>query len=214
MRFIVITSILISLILFTLILGGCSNNILIKKKQSDKYSTQETNQTIWLQHKKELSQINKWQFNGRFGAKTDTENWNGSINWVQNDLQYKINISGPLSSGSILLQGTENFSQLKLSDDTPFIDTDPQQLLQNHTGLKLPVNELRYWLLGLPDPQSKYDTVEINENGQLSRLTQNNWEVSFKRYIPINKLQLPDKIFLVNHEINVRLIIQKWQILS
>lgn len=189
-----------------LTLAACSNNLPIKHTAAEK--------TAWLVHKNSLKHIQGWQFSGRFGAKTDTENWTGSIAWSQEKQQYKISIAGPLSSGSLLLEGEENFAQLQLTDDQSFTDSDPQTLLQNHTGLKLPIHELRYWLLGLPDPQNKTNSIELNEKGQISKLTQNNWEINFKRYTTVDNFQLPDKIFLVNHEINVRLIIQKWQILS
>ena len=196
----------LSLAVISLVLSGCSTTT---PKQHSQFS-----KTTWLQHKNTVDHIQKWQFSGRFSAKTDTENWTGSITWSQNLQKYKINISGPLSTGSIMLEGEENFARLQLSDDQTVTDINPQSLLYAHTGLKLPVNELRYWLLGLPSPQNSYSTVELNEKGQLSKLSQNNWEVKFKRYTTTNKRQLPDKIFLVNHEINVRLIIQKWQIYS
>ena len=177
-------------------------------------ANKEFSQSNWLAHKDTLTHIEKWQFDGRFSAKTDTENWTGSIAWSQNQQEYKINISGPLSTGSIMLEGEEDFALLRLSDTQTATDTDPQSLLYNHTGLKLPVNELKYWLLGLPSPESRYNTVELNKKGQLSKLSQNNWEVTFKRYTTVNNRQIPNKIFLVNHEINVRLIIQKWQIFT
>ena len=193
--------------LLTTLISACSTN-------PSKPNIQQHGKTAWLTHKKALADVQDWQFSGRFGAKTDTENWNGSISWSQHNQQYKINISGPLSSGSIQLEGADNISQLKLSEKDSFVDTDPQSLLQTHTGLKLPVKELRFWLLGLPAPDSHYDAIEINAAGQINHLKQNHWQINFKRYTSVNGKMLPNKIFLKNHEINVRLIIQKWEILS
>ncbi len=193
--------------LLTTLISACSTN-------PSKPNNQQQDKTAWVTHQKALADVQHWQFSGRFGAKTDTENWNGSISWSQHDQQYKINISGPLSSGSIQLEGTDDISLLKLSEKDSFVDTDPQSLLQTHTGLKLPVKELRYWLLGLPAPGSHYDSLEVNTAGQINRLTQNHWQINFKRYTSVNGKMLPNKIFLKNHEINVRLIIQKWKIFS
>jgi len=190
------------------LLSSCSINP--AHQPAPQSATQD--QANWLKHKKTLQPIHIWQFNGRFGAKTNTETWTGSINWSQQQQNYKINIAGPLSSGSIELEGEENYALLRLSDKHAFSDNNPQSLLQAHTGLKLPVNELRYWLLGLPAPEMRYTIKSFTQKGQLSKLQQNNWEVSFKRYTKVGRLQLPDKIFIENHDINVRLIIQKWQI--
>lgn len=173
------------------------------------------NSSTWLKHKNALSDIESWQIKGRFSAKTSTETWTGSIIWLQQARQYKINISGPLSTGSILLEGTDGFAQLQLSENQFASDTNPQSLLYDQTGLNLPVNELKHWLLGLPHPQGKKDTegaITLNQNSLLSKLEQNNWEVTFKRYTTVNDVQLPNKIFLKNQDIDVRLIIQQWQI--
>jgi len=168
----------------------------------------------WLSHQNTLKHVDNWQFSGRFAAKTDTENWTGGISWSQSMQEYQINISGPLSSGSISLEGTEDYSKLSVSDSEWYEDINPQLLLQHHTGLKLPIEELRYWLRGLPALNSAHKIIEFNEAGQLQKLQQNNWEISFKRYKNVGTISVPDKIFLLNHEINVRLIIQKWQIRS
>ena len=174
----------------------------------------DANQIAWLKHKSTLDHVQNWQFSGRFGAKTDTEHWTGNIVWSQNADQYTINITGPLSTASVILEGDHDIALLHLSDETSFSADNAQSLLQSHTGLKLPVNELRYWLLGLPSPDNKSLNMELNKDGQLTKLLQNDWEVTVKRYTTADNLQLPDKIFLINHEINVRLIIQQWQILS
>ena len=192
---------------FIFIASGCSTN-------PHSANNVEFSKADWLSHKNTIKHVQKWQFSGRFSAKTDTENWAGSIAWSQDQHEYKISISGPLSTGSILMEGEENYAQLQLSKNQFVSDTDPQLLLYNHTGLKLPVNQLKYWLLGMPSPDNNYKSVELNEKGQLKKLRQDDWEVTFKRYSKTNELELPNKIFLVNHEISVKLIIQKWQIFS
>jgi len=176
------------------------------------------NKTTWSSHKTTLNAIQKWQINGRFSVKTATENWTGSLTWRQEKQAYKINISGPLSTGSIQLEGDENLVQLRHSKNRFASDSNPQSLLHEHTGLTLPVNELRYWLRGIPYPPGTTSIMQFDKHGQLRRLKQNNWEIRFKRYTDVNigtgTLQLPNKIFLVNQAFNVRLIIQQWQIFT
>jgi len=166
----------------------------------------------WAAHHSTINELEKWQFSGRFSAKTDIENWTGSIQWQQKAQQFKINLSGPLNSGSALLQGNDDLTELRTSDSTSFFDSDPQFLLQQHTGMILPVNNLRYWIVGMPAPEAKIDAIKISQNGQIDTLSQNNWEIRFKRYTDTPRAALPNKIFLNNDEVSVRLIIQEWQI--
>ncbi len=111
-----------------------------------------------------------------------------------------------------MLEGDENFAQMQISENRFDSDTNAQSLLYRHTGLTLPINALKYWLLGTPSPTDS--AIELNEQGLLSKLQQNDWEVTFKRYTTQNNINLPNKIFLTKNGIKVRLIIQTWQIYS
>jgi len=196
-------------IIFTcLIFSACSTNPI----KSDLDQNQPN--PVWLKHKSEIDSINQWKISGRFGAQSETESWHGSINWSQNIDKYNINISGPLSSGSFSLQGDSNHSTLKLAKDKTYEADDPEILLETYTGLRLPVKNLRYWIVGSPSPLNSKSRQIINSDGLLSQLTQMGWDISFKNYSKISNISLPKKIFLENHEFDVRLVIQNWQISS
>jgi len=171
----------------------------------------QKNQT-WLSHKNKISNIHQWKISGRFGAQTESDSWNGSINWTQDSDKYNIKISGPLSSGSFSLYGDAELSTLKLSKDEVFEATDPDVLMETYTGLRLPIKFLRHWIVGLPSPMNNQPQIALNEEGQISRLSQKGWDISFKRYEKINNVFLPKKIFLENTEFDVRLVIGRWQI--
>ena len=189
-----------------LLISGCST-----LKTSQPKLTDSQKKTAWLTHKNTLNEIDEWQFSGRFSAQNETESWHGSISWTQKQNHFNILISGPLSSGSMSLSGDNKNSTLKLSNDHLFESSDPEALLEEHTGLQLPVKSLRYWLIGIPSNHNYSST--LNPHGQLDQLTQKGWDIAFKRYKQINNLALPNKIFLNNSEYTVRLVIKHWQIL-
>lgn len=175
----------------------------------------KTNQNLqnptWLKHKSEIDNINQWQISGRFVAQNESEYWNGNIQWLQNNDQYSIVVSGPLSSGSFSLEGDSNYSTLKLAKDKTYEAIDPEELLENYIGLRLPVKNLRYWIVGSPSPLNN-SRIILNDDGLLGQLSQLGWDISFKNYAKINNTLLPKKIFLENDEYDVRLVIQNWQI--
>ena len=53
---------------------------------------------------------------------------------------------------------------------------DAERELQWRYGWTIPVRSLRYWALGIPDP-SVPATTELDEQGRLQTLEQNNWRV-------------------------------------
>ena len=168
----------------------------------------------WSERKLALSNITHWKLSGRFGAKTASDSWSGNINWLQEQTHYQINISGPLNTGSVEINGNEYSSELYVSDEESYSASNAEELLESHTGLRLPMNNLRYWLIGLPSPASLQESIEFDEFGRLKKIAQQGWLVTFKRYGYVNDIELPNKIFLVNHEFDVRLVIQSWHILT
>ena len=168
----------------------------------------------WSERKNLLSSITHWQLSGRFGAKTKDDSWSGSISWSQQQQQYNIKLSGPLATGSVEINGDEHYSELTISDEESYGASNAEELLELHTGLRLPMNNLKYWLLGLPSPKGLEDNVEFDEYGRLKTVAQQGWTVTFRRYAHVNNIELPNKIFLINHEFDVRLVIQDWRILT
>lgn len=196
----------LAVVLTCLLFSACS----IQPTQPD--SGLSLNDPVWLIHEAELNNINQWEISGRFGAQSETESWQGSINWSQKIDQYTIQISGPLSSGSFSLTGDASLSTLKLAEDKIYEADDPELLLETYTGLRLPVKSLRYWIVGLPSPLNGNKSMTLNEDGLLSQLSQKGWDISFKNYAKVSNIFLPGKIFLENHEFDVRLVIRNWQI--
>jgi len=197
----------ISFILSILLFSGCS--------LSPKLTVDHTPEKLeWAERKNTLSNLNHWELSGRFGAKNSVDSWSGSIAWLQDQNHYQIKLSGPLSTGSVEIKGDEDFSELLLSDEESYGAANAEQLLEMHTGLRLPMSNLRYWLIGLPSPTVQHEGIELDDFGRLKKIAQQGWVVTFRRYAQVNGLELPNKIFLVNHEFDVRLVIQRWSILT
>ncbi|MDX1811656.1 MAG: lipoprotein insertase outer membrane protein LolB, partial [Gammaproteobacteria bacterium] len=87
---------------------------------------------------------------------------------------------------------------------------DANALLYKYTGLKLPINELNFWLLGIPAPDKPIKLIQLNQNRLLTKLIQDDWQIEYKRYNNVNNTRLPGKIFIENHAFDVRLIMQRW----
>jgi outer membrane lipoprotein LolB len=52
-------------------------------------------------------------------------------------------------------------------------------LTRNAFGWQFPVKGLRHWVLGLSAPNMESGALERDSNGRITRLQQDNWEVSF-----------------------------------
>ena len=86
---------------------------------------------------------------------------------------------------------------------------DPEYDLRMRYGWTIPVQSLRFWALGIPDPASPAAT-EFGDDGQLARLTQRNWTVDIRQYREGGGQLMPRRITAVNADAKVRLVIDNW----
>lgn len=156
-----------------------------------------------------------WEFTGRISVSAPDsagqQAWHGEIRWSQQGDSYDIQLNAPLGQGALHLSGDAQGVRLRTGDGTEEFAADPETLLQQRLGLRLPVSGLRYWVRARPDPRAA-QTEELNAVGRLLRLVQSGWEIDYKRYAGTASGDLPDKLFLRNPEarLEVRLVIEQW----
>lgn len=88
---------------------------------------------------------------------------------------------------------------------------NPDVLLEQAVGARLPVNGLRYWIRGLPEPGTA-PAVQTDAEGRLIRLEQDGWIIEYLAYAyaaPLS-LDLPERIMARRQELSVKLIIEEW----
>jgi len=144
----------------------------------------------------------------------DENAWQLDVIWQQQADAYDIQISGPLGMGKVRLHGSDDGVFFYDSDGRAYYAQEPEQLLLEHTGVFMPVTSLYYWVRGLPDPSIKAELISQLDNwGRLTQLQQNGWSIDLKRYVPIDTLELPDKLFIRNEEnVEVRMVVNAWEI--
>ena len=162
-------------------------------------------------HTTSLNGLAHWQAKGRFAARNGEDAWSGHLLWQQDDVDFSIRLSGPLGQGGMLLQGNEQSATITLSRNRQFQADSANELVRAHAGLRLPLDELRYWLLGLPAPWIDYAINAIDKEGRIATLLQHGWRVEYSRYQIVSDMTLPSKIKLTHPEYQLRLVIGDWQ---
>jgi len=168
----------------------------------------------WEQRKSELSEINDWFLNGRIAIINGHESWHMSMKWQRHDDKYILDLSGPFGAGHAQLTGTKDGVVLVDADQNYFFAENPDRLLQEVTGLRMPVQSLLYWMRGLPDWDVKNEKQKLDNYGRLASLEQAGWRIRFKRYINVDKHELPQKIFIDGFDLKVKIFVDDWDLKS
>jgi len=159
--------------------------------------------------KAETATISAWNIRGGLAAKNKTKGWTATINWEQSGpSNYQIRLNGPLGSGALLIDrkgGKVSFQDGPKSDSS----SSAEELLQKHTGIRLPVNSLYYWIRGLPAPGGA-QSEQHDKYNHLTHLQQSGYTVDISKYTSVKGIDLPSVVRLEGNGVMVKLIIKTW----
>ena len=165
----------------------------------------------WTARQTVLRNLTQWNATGRIGVINGVDGWHAGFQWAQQDSGYRIDLIGPLGQGRIRVEGDERMVRIQTADGRTQTAPNPDALLEQAVGAQLPVNGLRYWIRGLPEPGAT-PTLQTDTEGRLIRLEQNGWVIEYPAYAyaaPLS-LELPERIVARRQDLSVKLIIEDW----
>jgi len=182
-----------------LLLGACA---IQKGVDLPDISEWDTRQAI-------LGELDKWQFSGRIAVKTSDDGFNGKLRWVQDEDSFSATVSGPLGIGTVRIEGNVDGVKITDKDGTTTVLRDVESELYYRYGWTIPVESLRYWVLGIPDPRVPAET-DFDDDDRVSHMKQRGWSVDVGKYREAGGQQMPARLVASSRKTSVRLVIDKW----
>ncbi len=156
-----------------------------------------------------LAAIDTFEFSGRIAVRAGEDGFNGRLRWHQDGERFEATVGGPLGIGTVRMDGSGDRVTITDSDGARTVLDDVELDLYYRYGWTIPVDSLRYWALGIPDPRVPAAT-SVSAEGELTELEQRGWQVRFDRYRDAGGGQpMPTLMTAVNHDTRVRLVIDK-----
>ncbi|MGX6640731.1 lipoprotein insertase outer membrane protein LolB [Legionella pneumophila] len=168
------------------------------------------NREIPLEERKaETATVSSWEIKGALAAKTKAKGWSATMNWVQQGANsYQIRLMGPLGGGAVLISKKGN--TITFQDGAKITtSTNADELLLKQTGIRLPVNNLYYWVRGLPAPGG-IQSEKHDQFNHLIQLKQNGYTIDFTKYTSVKGIDLPSMIRLEGNGVMVKVVIKNW----
>jgi outer membrane lipoprotein LolB len=160
----------------------------------------------WDERRKDLEQATRWDLDGRAAAALGQQGWQASLNWRQTGADSELHLAGPLGIGALMIKVTP--AGLSLNGAPPSDAVVAQ--LQDRLGFELPLDNLRYWLLGIPDPNTAFELTR-NAQDRAARLSQAGWDIEYDDYMPGDGDLLPKRLVLTRAEARVRIAVDRWE---
>lgn len=155
--------------------------------------------------------IKMWTLRGRMAMQSSDESWQAGIVWRHDGQQDRLRISGPFGRDRARIVLSHNHIRVTRADGKVEESDDPDLLLHALLGASVPIDALRYWVLGVPYPGSKAD-ASYDALGWLRALRQMGWAVDYLEYQDIESLILPRKLNVSGHHAKLKLVVDEWDI--
>ena len=166
--------------------------------------------SAWQDHHLKAKEIISWQIKGKLGFKSLNQGGSASIDWLQSKEQYQISMRGPFAAGRATIKGDNLHAQMQHGKEQ--YSNTPQTLALQLTGLSLPVNDLAWWVKGIPSPnQAAVSDLRLTSAGTAAEFKQNGWQLSFSRYRITDQGNLPRKIIGQRGQQSFIIVISNWR---
>ena len=164
-----------------------------------------TSQNIKIDNKRNYPlppKLENWQADGRISLSVKDESSHANFRWNQKNNEFRLRLSFVGGFKSIIVLGNdfgvEEIEGIQ-SDEKNLIDT-----LNN----SLPIEQLKYWLLGKSNPNLDSRMIALTEDGVV--FNQLDWTIRVMKVQKFNSLVLPKRILIENIDSNAQIIIDKW----
>jgi len=158
--------------------------------------------------------LSQWHASGRLGVRSQGTGWSAGFDWQEADGLSTIDVHGPLGLGAVHITRS---AELIVIDNghgpaqrvlAPF--SELEDALAVRLGAPLPLAPLRFWLLGLPDPDAPL------VRGADNRFEQYGWQVTATdpQDVPGAPSALPRQLTLERPPTRIRVIVEDWRVLA
>ncbi len=189
----------------SLLLAGCLSSV--KPESEPGAGNSEQAQTHWEARRGALQQVRSFSLQGRL-AQTGLVSFGGDLSWTQSGDSFQARFYGPLGVGAVAISGSPGEMQIQNKNGT-YQTRDPEALMQEQFGWSLPVEGLRYWVLGLPTPGSDA-AMKLDDAGRILSMQQSGWELVYSEYQDVAGLDLPKKFAISDPQRGFRVFIDAW----
>ena len=166
----------------------------------------------WRQHQQDVRNLNQFQTRGAFAYLSDEQKVYARFFWQQTGQdRYRLLLTNPLGSTELSLTAQPGSVQLIDNKGQTYTATDAEEMIGRLTGMPIPLNSLRQWIIGLPGDATDYS---LDDRYRLRELnyTQNGktWHVTYGGYTSDTQPALPSNVELNNGAQRIKLKMDNW----
>jgi len=164
----------------------------------------------WPAHQTAMQAIDSWQLKGKLAYRNDGDSGSLWFDWTQQGDNFNIYLSGPFGVGTVQISGNAQTITLSQPGEADISSHSASALTQRLFGWHLPVEQMRFWIRGLPTGPSANVIKTFNDKGLPETLQEDGWQLNISRYQSGPRGQLPGKIKGHSDKLTFTLLLKDW----
>lgn len=163
----------------------------------------------WDARRAELQQRDRFELRGRVAVAAAGQGFNARLRWEQAGTKAQLALDGPLGVGGVQVVSDGATLTVANSKGERLDSEAARSELTNRLGFEPPIDSLRYWVLGVPDPSQPAEET-LDSDQRLVSLQQNGWQIDYTKYVAVGNRWYPQKMTLKRGDVRVRLVVDNW----
>ncbi|WP_315710715.1 lipoprotein insertase outer membrane protein LolB [Brenneria uluponensis] len=168
----------------------------------------------WQDHLSKVQHLTQYQTRGSFAYISNRKKLYARFFLQQFSPQrYRLLLTSPLGSTELELRAQPENVQIIDNQGKRYVGKDAEYMVQQLTGMAIPLDSLRQWMLGIPGDAQDYS---LDDHYLLRNLTyhQGNqrWNVTYLGYMQDSIPPLPQSLELTQGEQRIKLKMDNWTV--
>jgi outer membrane lipoprotein LolB len=164
----------------------------------------------WPEQRAALEQFDRYSLSGRVAVAANGQGFTAGLRYAQQPKRADLSLDGPLGIGGLRIGLDGADIEVTNSRGQQLDGPAAREEIETRLGFELPLDELRWWLLGLPAP-GKSDVETAPDSGEIRGFVQNGWHVLIDSRAPALGFSLPRRLTAERGGTKMKLLVEKWQ---
>jgi outer membrane lipoprotein LolB len=164
----------------------------------------------WPEQRAALDQLDRYGLQGRVAVAANGQGFSASLRYSQKRPHTaNLSLDGPLGIGGLRVDVDGEEVAIATSRGEQLDGREARAELERRLGFQLPLQELRWWLLGIPAPGEA--AINAADNGEIRDFTQNGWRVSINSRAAGLGFSLPQRLTAEREGARLKLLVERWE---
>jgi outer membrane lipoprotein LolB len=158
-----------------------------------------------------LAELADWRASGRMAVQTGSGGFSANFDWQERPGHGEISVSGPFGAGATHISRSDEWIRIDTGRGAPvevaapFTDLEP--VLSAQLGAPLPLDTLRFWMLGIPAPGVPSEAASPG-------FTQSGWTVRPEQPVAVAgaPAALPHRLTLERDSTRIKVVVDAWTV--